>query len=93
MDRSQSAIEFMRGAAEKAGIPGANITFALEPEAAAIQCRQALKRKPRALPAAAAPSSNFGSGGAPTLMTLPPAAKPCFLVADLGGGTVDFTIQ
>ncbi len=42
---SQSAVQFMRQAVEKAKIPGSCIRFVMEPEAAAIQCREALKKK------------------------------------------------
>ncbi|KAL4221415.1 hypothetical protein ACF0H5_019673 [Mactra antiquata] len=73
-----SAKQFMREAAVKAGISSADLMLALEPECAAIYCKEvALKQKE-------------GVDGV-FLSVFNPNEK--YLVCDLGGGTVDTTIH
>ncbi|XP_062582370.1 heat shock 70 kDa protein 12A-like [Saccostrea cucullata] len=68
---------FMREAAEKAGIPGNQLLFALEPEAASIYC-QLMYLEPQN-------DSSFRITETDT------DAK--YMVVDLGGGTADITLH
>lgn len=70
------AKKFMREAAEKANIPSKQLTLALEPECAAIYVLTGAKL--------VAPSKQSDK------TTCDPGDK--FLVADLGGGTADFSV-
>lgn len=70
------AKKFMRDAAEKANIPSKQLTLALEPECAAIYVLTGAKL--------VAPSKQSDK------TTCDPGEK--FLVADLGGGTADFSV-
>ncbi|XP_053376188.1 heat shock 70 kDa protein 12A-like [Mercenaria mercenaria] len=76
---NDAAKQFMREAAQKAGILGKSLTICLEPEAASIYCRHLQVSKS---PAAGEKSSlaQFSSGTK-------------YLVLDAGGGTVDITVH
>ncbi|XP_060071134.1 heat shock 70 kDa protein 12B-like [Ylistrum balloti] len=76
---TEPAKQFMREAAVAAGIPTANLQIALEPEAAAVYCRS--------LPDGTLVDSHDRG--------LKDAFKPggCYMIADLGGGTVDTTVH
>ncbi|OWF36337.1 heat shock 70 kDa protein 12A-like isoform X2 [Mizuhopecten yessoensis] len=72
------AKQFMRMAAEKAGIPHAQLMLALEPEVAAFFCKDHEQK--------CVTNSNS------TSLTVKPFDEGCsFLVVDCGGGTVDMT--
>ncbi|XP_052285287.1 heat shock 70 kDa protein 12A-like [Dreissena polymorpha] len=72
----QSAKQFMKEAASKAGIPGAQLSLALEPESAAIYCKeQALSR--------------VGGVDGVYLRAFDPGER--YIVVDCGGGTIDTT--
>lgn len=71
------AKEFMRRAAEKAGLKDSQLSLALEPEAASLYCRK--------IPV----EINTQKDGAKQIASLPEGAK--YLVLDLGGGTIDIT--
>ncbi|XP_045161325.2 heat shock 70 kDa protein 12A-like [Mercenaria mercenaria] len=73
-----SAKQFMREAAKAAGIPNENLKLALEPESAAIFCKE------QAINKADGMDGTF-------LSAFNPGQK--YLVADLGGGTLDTTVH
>ncbi|XP_063416427.1 heat shock 70 kDa protein 12A-like [Mytilus trossulus] len=75
---SEQARQFMIKAAEKAGIDMDNLSLALEPECAAVYCRneELIKNKDK-----------MNS----SLHSFRPGSK--FMVVDLGGGTVDITVS
>ncbi|XP_060082490.1 heat shock 70 kDa protein 12A-like [Ylistrum balloti] len=74
-----TAKQFMREAAVKAGIKNEHLLFALEPEAASVYCKEIhVQRK-------------TGDEGATFLTSYDPGTK--YMVADLGGGTADFTVR
>lgn len=74
-----SAKQFMREAAVKAGIKDEHLLFALEPEAASVYCKEiAVQRK-------------TGDEGDVFLTSYDPGTK--YMVSDLGGGTADFTVR
>lgn len=75
---NDSAKQFMREAAQKAGIKEHNLTIALEPEAAALYCR-------------ILPVEKLDVGGQASLGMFKPGTE--YMVLDLGGGTVDITVQ
>ncbi|KAK3610272.1 hypothetical protein CHS0354_029731 [Potamilus streckersoni] len=76
---SDSAKQFMREAAEKAGIPSGQLKIALEPEAASLFCQYL-------------PVEKLNSqGGNVHFSSAPPGTK--YMVLDLGGGTADMTIH
>ncbi|XP_062603211.1 heat shock 70 kDa protein 12A-like [Saccostrea cucullata] len=76
----EKAKQFMRVAAQKAGILNDKLSIALEPEAAALYCRYLpVERLTR-------PEDLDGKS---KLKTFSPGAK--YLIVDLGGGTVDIT--
>ncbi|XP_063413069.1 heat shock 70 kDa protein 12B-like [Mytilus trossulus] len=75
---NDSAKQFMREAASQAGIKDTHLMISLEPEAAAMYCR-------------ILPVEKFVSGGGGNLGVFKPGSK--YMVADLGGGTVDITVQ
>ncbi|XP_053391613.1 heat shock 70 kDa protein 12B-like [Mercenaria mercenaria] len=73
------AKQFMKEAADKAGIPEDQLTLALEPEAAAIYCKElvvSVAKEQRQ----EAQLQSFSTGAQ-------------FMVLDLGGGTVDITVH
>ncbi|XP_052778299.1 heat shock 70 kDa protein 12B-like [Mya arenaria] len=72
-----AAKQFMREAAEEAGIAGDKLTIALEPEAASVFCRH--------LPVDTTASS------VTSLASFKAGTK--YLVLDAGGGTVDITVH
>lgn len=72
-----SAKQFMQEAAVKAGIPRDQLDIALEPEAAAIYCKELTVAKAKE------------QGNQPQLKTFDVGAQ--FMVLDLGGGTMDIT--
>lgn len=74
---SDAAKQFMREAAKQAGIDGKQLTLALEPEAAAIYCKEN------------AVKAETESGKSKDLSAFSPGEQ--FLLLDLGGGTVDIT--
>ncbi|KAL3859668.1 hypothetical protein ACJMK2_009876 [Sinanodonta woodiana] len=76
---SDAAKQFMREAAEKAGIPSGQLSIALEPEAASLFCQYLPVEK-----------LNSPDGGV-QFSSLPPGTK--YMVLDLGGGTADITIH
>ncbi|XP_052788090.1 heat shock 70 kDa protein 12A-like [Mya arenaria] len=75
---NDAAKQFMRAAAEKAGIEKRKLTLALEPEAASLYCRH--------LPI----DKNVGHSDA-RLHKFPEGTK--YMVLDAGGGTVDITVH
>ncbi|XP_052790419.1 heat shock 70 kDa protein 12A-like [Mya arenaria] len=75
---NDAAKQFMRTAAEKAGIGKGKLTLALEPEAASLYCRH--------LPV----NKNVGHSDA-SLYSFPEGTK--YMVLDAGGGTVDITVH
>ncbi|KAK3610273.1 hypothetical protein CHS0354_029733 [Potamilus streckersoni] len=76
---SDAAKQFMREAAEKAGILSSQLCIALEPEAASVFCQYL-------------PVDKFSSlGGNVHFTASPPGTK--YMVVDLGGGTADMTIH
>ncbi|OWF55325.1 heat shock 70 kDa protein 12A-like [Mizuhopecten yessoensis] len=88
---NDKAKQFMRRAAEKAGIEADRLTLALEPEAASLYCRYVPVYNRRAIhqstedltrPGADTPDNfdNFGAG-------------TTYMILDLGGGTVDVTVH
>ncbi|KAL3859667.1 hypothetical protein ACJMK2_009875 [Sinanodonta woodiana] len=76
---SDAAKQFMREAAEKAGIPSNQLCIALEPEAASMFCQYL-------------PVDKFCTQvGSVQFSAAPPGTK--YMVVDLGGGTADMTIH
>ncbi|XP_060083361.1 heat shock 70 kDa protein 12A-like [Ylistrum balloti] len=75
---NDSAKQFMREAAQNAGIKEHNLTIALEPEAAALYCRTLSVEK-------------LDTGSNKSLTMFKPGTE--YVVLDLGGGTVDVTVQ
>ncbi|XP_060603558.1 heat shock 70 kDa protein 12B-like isoform X1 [Ruditapes philippinarum] len=75
---SDAAKQFMREAAEKAGICKERLTIALEPEAASLYCRHVHIHKP-------------GELGNVSMDKLPMGTK--YIVVDAGGGTIDVTVH
>ncbi|XP_053373619.1 heat shock 70 kDa protein 12B-like [Mercenaria mercenaria] len=73
------AKQFMKEAAHKAGIPVDQLTLALEPEAAAIYCKEIVVSRAKEQ-GKEAQSQSFSPGAQ-------------FMVLDLGGGTVDITVH
>ncbi|XP_033742907.1 heat shock 70 kDa protein 12A-like [Pecten maximus] len=74
-----TAKQFMREAAVLAGIKDEHLKFALEPEAASVYCKEIhVQRK-------------TGDEGDAFLTSYDPGTK--YMVADLGGGTADFTVR
>lgn len=79
---NDNAKQFMREAAEKAGINGKDLSIALEPEAASVYCMR--------LPVdmlAGAESLKSGSAVGPFSQGVK------YMVVDIGGGTVDITVH
>ncbi|XP_069110662.1 heat shock 70 kDa protein 12A-like [Argopecten irradians] len=74
---SDAAKQFMREAAKQAGIHDKQLTLALEPEAAAIYCKEI------------AVKANTESGESRDLSAFTSGEQ--FLLLDIGGGTVDIT--
>ncbi|OWF51207.1 heat shock 70 kDa protein 12B-like [Mizuhopecten yessoensis] len=75
---NDSAKQFMREAAQKAGIKEHQLSIALEPEAAALFCR-------------ILPVEKLDTGSGKCLGMFSPGTE--YMVLDLGGGTVDVTVQ
>ncbi|XP_060570465.1 heat shock 70 kDa protein 12A-like [Ruditapes philippinarum] len=75
---NDAAKQFMREAAQQAGIPGKNLRLCLEPEAASIFCRHLPVSKNTKQEVESI--SQFSSGTK-------------YLVLDAGGGTVDMTVH
>ncbi|XP_052793109.1 heat shock 70 kDa protein 12B-like [Mya arenaria] len=75
---SDSAKQFMRETATKAGIEGGQLSIALEPEAASLYCQLIPTNK------------IHGSEGA-KFAVASPGTK--YMVIDLGGGTADITVH
>ncbi|XP_060588439.1 heat shock 70 kDa protein 12A-like [Ruditapes philippinarum] len=75
---NDAAKQFMREAAQQAGIPGKNLRLCLEPEAASIYCRH--------LPVTKNTKQEVAS-----ISQLSSGTK--YLVLDAGGGTVDITVH
>lgn len=71
--------QFMRIAAEKAGIKGKQLEFALEPEAAAVYVKETKVAKQKV--------SDFEHA----LVPFPVGTR--FMVLDLGGGTIDISVK
>ncbi|XP_069117052.1 heat shock 70 kDa protein 12A-like [Argopecten irradians] len=74
-----SAKQFMREAAEQAGIERHQLVIALEPEAASIYTKEKLSQR------------KTKEDGSTYLAPYDPGTK--YMVVDLGGGTVDITIR
>ncbi|KAJ8297926.1 hypothetical protein KUTeg_024457 [Tegillarca granosa] len=72
------AKQFMREAAKEAGISDNQLSIALEPEAAALYCK-------------ILPIEKLSAGYENNLSVFQPGTK--YIVLDLGGGTVDITVQ
>ncbi|KAJ8311225.1 hypothetical protein KUTeg_011223 [Tegillarca granosa] len=72
------AKQFMREAAENAGIPGEQLSLALEPEVASIYVKEMCVQR-------------HESKGEAALEPFSPGTK--YMVLDLGGGTVDITVR
>nr|XP_019918143.2 heat shock 70 kDa protein 12A isoform X1 [Crassostrea gigas] len=78
---TDSAKQFTREAAREAGIHDDQLMLAYEPEAAALYCRLL-------------PIDRFESGGEHQELVLKTFERgKKFMVIDLGGGTVDFSVQ
>eukprot|EP00105_Crassostrea_gigas_P028462 XP_011450123.1 PREDICTED: heat shock 70 kDa protein 12A isoform X1 [Crassostrea gigas] len=78
---TDSAKQFTREAAKEAGIHDDQLMLAYEPEAAALYCRLL-------------PIDRFESGGEHQELVLKTFERgKKFMVIDLGGGTVDFSVQ
>ncbi|XP_033743555.1 heat shock 70 kDa protein 12A-like [Pecten maximus] len=75
---NDSAKQFMREAARQAGICEHNLSIALEPEAAALYCKML-------------PVEKLDSGSDKSLGMFKAGTE--YMVLDLGGGTVDVTVQ
>ncbi|XP_052779373.1 heat shock 70 kDa protein 12B-like [Mya arenaria] len=75
---NDAAKQFMREAAEEAGIAGDKLTIALEPEAASVFCRHL-------------PVDTTASAVTSSLASFKAGTK--YLVLDAGGGTVDITVH
>ncbi|KAK3100734.1 hypothetical protein FSP39_024387 [Pinctada imbricata] len=75
---NDSAKQFMREAAEEAGILMHNLSLALEPEAAALYCK-------------VLPMERLEQGSSSNLSAFKPGMR--YMILDLGGGTVDVTVQ
>ncbi|XP_053389263.1 heat shock 70 kDa protein 12A-like [Mercenaria mercenaria] len=75
---TDSAKQFMREAAYKADIDGDQLSIALEPEAAALNCIVTHK-------------DDFKSSKGATFSLAAPGTK--YMVIDLGGGTADITVH
>ncbi|KAK3108934.1 hypothetical protein FSP39_019103 [Pinctada imbricata] len=73
----QEAKQFMREAAEMAGIMENKLQLALEPEAAAIYCKELAMQKK--------------DGNEQSMESFHPGR--CFMILDCGGGTVDITVH
>ncbi|XP_062617906.1 heat shock 70 kDa protein 12A-like [Saccostrea cucullata] len=71
--------QFMRLAAEQAGIPGNQLEFALEPEAAAVYVKETKVAKESV------------SADEHQLVPFKPGTQ--FMVLDLGGGTIDISVK
>ncbi|XP_060062728.1 heat shock 70 kDa protein 12A-like [Ylistrum balloti] len=74
---SDTAKQFMRSAAEQAGIPGGQLKIALEPEAASLYCQH--------LPLDKLTGAETGFSVTKT--------GTRYMVIDVGGGTVDITVH
>ncbi|XP_069112501.1 heat shock 70 kDa protein 12A-like [Argopecten irradians] len=74
---SDAAKQFMRSAAEQAGIPGQQLKIALEPEAASLYCQHL-------------PLDKL-TGAEPGFSVTKTGTK--YMVIDLGGGTADITVH
>lgn len=77
---NEPAKQFMREAAEDAGIKKGQLRLALEPEAASVYCKTIPMER-----------QQCGEGQAVTLGPFSPETR--YLVLDLGGGTVDVTVH
>ncbi|KAL4230425.1 Heat shock 70 kDa protein 12A [Mactra antiquata] len=77
---NDAAKQFMREAAQDAGIAGDHLTIALEPEAASLYCRHLPIEKSEKSGPEKMSLSSFGPGKR-------------YLVLDAGGGTVDITVH
>ncbi|KAL4230424.1 Heat shock 70 kDa protein 12A [Mactra antiquata] len=77
---NDAAKQFMREAAQEAGIAGDHLTIALEPEAASLYCRHLPIEKSEKSGPEKISLSSFGPGKR-------------YLVLDAGGGTVDITVH
>ncbi|XP_045157694.2 heat shock 70 kDa protein 12A-like [Mercenaria mercenaria] len=75
---TDGAKQFMREAAEKAGIDVSNLTFALEPEAASIYCRHLSVET--TVDGSDVSVSKFKTGTR-------------YMILDAGGGTIDITVH
>lgn len=75
---NDAAKQFMREAAESAGIKSTNLSIALEPEAASLYCRHL-------------PVERHKGDEKLSLAKFKPGTK--YLVLDAGGGTVDITVH
>ncbi|XP_052794098.1 heat shock 70 kDa protein 12A-like [Mya arenaria] len=75
---NDAAKQFMREAAQKAGIASDNLSIALEPEAASLFCRHL-------------PIQQFSGNCGKSLKTFDVGSK--YMVLDAGGGTVDITVH
>ncbi|KAK3606388.1 hypothetical protein CHS0354_042027 [Potamilus streckersoni] len=75
---TDSAKQFMREAATDAGIPGKQLTLALEPESASIFCQKI-------------PSNKFVDQVTSVSTLIEPGKR--YVVLDLGGGTADITVH
>lgn len=76
---SDAAKQFMRNAANKAGIPSDQLTLEIEPEAAAVYCKELASVKAKE------------AGQEDVMKVFEPGSQ--FMVLDLGGGTVDITVH
>ncbi|KAK3576503.1 hypothetical protein CHS0354_034178 [Potamilus streckersoni] len=77
---SDKSKQFMREAAEKAGIEPSQLRLALEPECASVFCREISIRRS---------TSNSGNGA----NFLPMESGTRYMVIDMGGGTIDVTVH
>ncbi|KAK3576501.1 hypothetical protein CHS0354_034177 [Potamilus streckersoni] len=77
---SDQSKQFMREAAEKAGIENSHLRLALEPECASVFCRDVAVRK-----------SLSHIGTVTDLSTMESGSR--YMVVDMGGGTIDVTVH
>ncbi|XP_052801885.1 heat shock 70 kDa protein 12A-like [Mya arenaria] len=81
---NDSSKQFMREAAEKAGLNGSRLTIALEPEAASLFCMHVPVDK-------MAITGKSADRRSSEIRTFPKGTK--YMVVDAGGGTIDITVH
>ncbi|XP_060068866.1 heat shock 70 kDa protein 12B-like [Ylistrum balloti] len=85
------AKQFMRKAAEMAGIEANRLTLALEPEAASLYCRYVPAYEHGTTSQSCEDLTRLGTSNADHFNNFGPGTK--YIILDLGGGTVDVTFH